>query len=161
MHKTNKRRRGKTEFRAWYSQSLLTEILFDPVHWSPVSEIKIKIKINFWQDHSQWSRSHKRSRSVLMILIFSRKDQWSYPSMVVLYFVLSPNDASVRAASRSNGLQGSKKCPSDERKENTSIRSLALSEWHRASPPSASPTEAKAAVLALPRRWTEICILRE
>ena len=35
----------------------------------------------FLQDHLQWYRSHKRSRSVLVILIFSSKDQWSYPSM--------------------------------------------------------------------------------
>ena len=43
--------------------------------------MEIKIKIHFLQDHLQWSRSHKRSRSVLVILIFSSKDQWSYPSM--------------------------------------------------------------------------------
>ena len=32
MYKYNKGRRGRTEFRTWDSQNLLTEVLFDPVH---------------------------------------------------------------------------------------------------------------------------------
>ena len=46
MYKYNKGR-GRTEFRTWDSQNLLTEVLFDPVFVPFLPTIRYKIRLSF------------------------------------------------------------------------------------------------------------------